>query len=329
MTRPEYIDTLLLLALPASGKSEVRRFLLHAPLERRIQQYHVADTVQLDDFPYVHFLRCIDDELVRRDQAPVFYKGANTGFANGLDWGTLLHLVNDDYAVMKDETTTTPGADPQRLFERIDQARAAVGAPAVFAGMAAELRDELAGALQGQTDRLIGELFGPRPDSMKNQTLVIEFARGGAEGASMPLTEPHGYGWNLSQLSPTLLERAAILYIWVTPEESRRKNAARANPDDPGSILEHSAPEEVLRADYGCDDIEHLIQQSDRPNTIRIEQDGRSFYLPIAVFDNRVDKTTFVRDDTSSWTEADIEALHGGLADPLERLWKAYEDLHN
>ncbi|MDY0001915.1 MAG: hypothetical protein RBU30_11515, partial [Polyangia bacterium] len=63
-----HIDTLLLLALPASGKSEARRFLLNFPLEQRLELFHISDTVQLDDFPYVHFMRCVDEELEKLGQ---------------------------------------------------------------------------------------------------------------------------------------------------------------------------------------------------------------------------------------------------------------------
>ena len=329
MTEPKFIDTLLLLALPASGKSEVRRFMLHTPREQRIDTYHISDTVQLDDFPYVHYFRCIDEQLVARGQGMQFYGGPRERFLHLEDWGTLLQLVNDDYAVMMDPSMPAPAADPEAVFARIDAARARVGGPQVFAGMDAALKGEVAAALQGETDRLLGELFGGKPDRMDDKTLVIEFARGGPENSTMPLTKPYGYGWNLSQLAPELLERAGILYIWVTPEESRRKNIARCDPNDPGSILHHSAPETVMRNDYGCDDIDHLIGASDVKDTIRIEAHGRSYHLPIARFDNRVDKTTFAHGDPDSWAEADMAALHEGLVGPMQALWEAYAKLHS
>ncbi len=329
MTTPKFIDTLLLLALPASGKSEVRRFMLHTPREQRIDTYHISDTVQLDDFPYVHYFRCIDEQLVARGQDMQFYGGPRERFVHLADWGTLLQLVNDDYAVMMDPSAPAPAADPEAVFARIDAARGRVGAPAVFEGMDASLKTEVATALQGETDRLVGELFGGKPDRMDDKTLVIEFARGGPQGSTMPLSKPYGYGWNLSQLAPELLERAGILYIWVTPEESRRKNIARCDPNDPGSILHHSAPETVMLNDYGCDDIEHLIGASGVADTIRIEAHGRSYHLPIARFDNRVDKTTFVHGDPDTWAEADKDALHEGLVGPMQALWEAYRKLHS
>jgi hypothetical protein len=325
---PKHIDTLLLLALPASGKSEARRFLLNFPLEKRLELFHVADTTQLDDFPYVHYMRCVDDALADMGKDRVFFKGPNSGFLHSLDWGTLLHLVGDDYAVMKDPAAPAPSKDPATLLARLDTARQAVGAPAPFASMDPAVRKDLAVALQGETDRLVDELFGARPDTIDDKTLVIEFARGGPEGADMPIAPPHGYQWNLAQLPATLLEKAAILYIWVTPEESRRKNVEREDPNDPGSILAHSAPEEVMRGDYGCDDIEYLIAQSPEPDTIQIEAHGRTFTLPICRFDNRQDKTTFLRGAPSSWPADEVKALHEGLEGPMRKLWAAHEKLH-
>ena len=66
-------DTLLLLALPASGKSEVRKFMREGTAAEAAANYHLGDTVQLDDFPYVHFLRCCDDALVSLGAPRAFY----------------------------------------------------------------------------------------------------------------------------------------------------------------------------------------------------------------------------------------------------------------
>ena len=314
------IETLLLLALPASGKSEVRRYLDHQSAEDRLNRFHLGELAQLDDFPYVHYFRVVDEHLRALGEPMRFYKGENDGFLERRDWGTLLRLVNDDYAVLADSSAPTPTADAMKLFSRIDRARSLVGAETVFETMGGELRTELANRMQGEAERLTSELFSARPERLEGHTLIIEFARGGAEGASMPLTPPHGYAYALSQLSPEILQKAGVLYIWVTPEESRRKNLARANPDDPGSILHHSAPDTVMRNDYGCDDMAYLIETSDREGCITINTDDGSFHLPVARFDNRVDTTSFVRDEPADWNPADVEVLDSRLSAALGHL---------
>ena len=324
MADTQLIDTLLLLALPASGKSEVRRYMLHVPWDDRVGLFHIGDTVQLDDFPYVHFMRVVDEGLEAFGRPRYFYRGAHDRFANGLDWGTLLKFVNEDYAWLRDRAIPTPEPKAAALFERFDRARRAVGGDAFFAGMDTGLRAELAARLDPDAERLCADLFSARPDSLDGKTIVIECARGGPEGAQMPLTEPHGYAWNLSQLSEDILSRSDVLYVWVTPEESRRKNIARADPDDPGSILHHSAPETVMRGDYGCDDIEWLMSQAATPDTIEVQAHGKTFALPIGRFDNRVDQTTFAHDDESEWKEEDIRKLHDSLTGAFSSLWKAH-----
>jgi hypothetical protein len=79
----------------------------------------------------------------------------------------------------------------------------------------------------------------------------------------------------------------------------------------------------VMMGDYGVDDMEWLIQQSDRPDTVRIETRGKTFRVPVARFDNRVDKTTFVRADAKDWKPEQVRALREGLGGALEKLAKA------
>ena len=50
----------LLQALPASGKSEVRNFMANIEPERLKKEFHIGENLQLDDFPYVHMMRRID-----------------------------------------------------------------------------------------------------------------------------------------------------------------------------------------------------------------------------------------------------------------------------
>src|SRR5512142_659313 len=92
------IDVLLLLALPASGKSEVRRYLAHLSPEQARDDFHMGPTVQLDDFPYVHLMRRIDDELAAIAHRRLFFQSPDRPYQSPLDWGTLIELVNEDYA---------------------------------------------------------------------------------------------------------------------------------------------------------------------------------------------------------------------------------------
>ena len=131
----------------------------------------------------------------------------------------------------------------------------------------------------------------------------------------MPLPAPTGYRYSLSLLSPDILARAAILYVWVTPEESRRKNRDRARPGVDGSILHHGVPEVVMRTEYGLDDMAWLLESSETPGTVTVEAHGRTYRIPAERFDNRVDHTSFLRADPEQWSRGDVDVLHGQLVD--------------
>lgn len=324
MTEPTYLDTIILIALPASGKSEVRRYLMNEKREERVEKFHMNDTVQLDDYPYVEFMRETDDALREMSKEPVFFENADGRFLRGEYWGVLLKLVSDDFAVITDPDADTPPVSADAIFDRIDEACTAMGIDQIFNFMEVDDRAILAEKMYNKAAWVNHELFSNRPASMDGKTLVMEFARGGADGDTMPLKKPFGYAWNLAQLSPEILKKAAVLYIWVTPEESRRKNRARAIPGAENTVIFHGTPEEVMLKDYGCDDIEYLMENSDVPGTIRIEKDGDVYHLPIARFDNRVDLTTFVRDEPETWPEDQRAKLHSGLMDTLNTLWKNY-----
>ena len=278
----------LLQALPASGKSEVRNFMAHVEPERLQNEFHIGENLQLDDFPYVHMMRRIDEELAKLDKPRVFYPG-EAPFLDGRDWGTLCNLLNEDYHDLMNRNIAKPDSAAKLLFDRFDRAAAGAGIPNRLGVLDENTRSTIAERLEKEARAMLDEKHAGYPESFENKTIIIECARGGPDGAAMPLTGTFGYQYSLPMFCPEILEQAVILYIWVTPEESRRKNADRADPNDPGSNLHHGVPMAVMLGDYGCDDMEYLIKTSEVENTVTVNAHGKTYHVPIGVFDNRVD----------------------------------------
>lgn len=81
---------------------------------------------------------------------------------------------------------------------------------------------------------------GPKP----GYTTLVEFSRG----------KNYGYERALSRLDPRVLQQGAILYIFVSFEESWRRNLARYDEKRRGGILTHSVPRSEMERTYGEDD---------------------------------------------------------------------------
>ena len=311
------IDTLLLLALPASGKSEIRRYLGHVPSEILSGDMHLRPTVQVDDYPYVHLMRRISEVQVNLGLDPTFFRSSGEPFLHPADWITLIHLVNEDVAGLGVVTGHDP--DPVALLDRLDRARSRAG----MAAGVAEGRDEVANAIIDEARHLAADLPVVDKKRLEDSSLLIEFARGGPDGASLPLDPPFGYEHSLAALDASILERASVLYVWVTPQESRRRNRDRAILGEEGdaSILHHGVPEAVMLGDYGVDDIDWLESTSGIPGTIAVDRGdlGRS-PLPFARFDNREDKTSFLRAEPQEWDADDTSRLHSALSEALRIL---------
>ncbi|MBI5345644.1 MAG: hypothetical protein HZB76_00645 [Chlamydiae bacterium] len=312
------IDVLLLLALPASGKSEVRKFLNSYSKEDCLNNFKIKEMIELDDFPFVHLMRRISDEETKRGIEGTFFLAPNVTFRNAKDWGTLIYLLNEDYEDLISQHVPQALSAGEWILERFDNAREKLKIEPVFKNMDKNLRSEIAKAIEPDAQKVLQEKIDFVNKGFEGKTLVIEFSRGGAADSTFPLISPYGYQFAFSLLHPKILEKASILYIWVTAEESRRKNYERRDPANPGSSLAHSVPLAVMYSEYGCDDIDYLLTISDRPNSIKVESHGTVYYLPCARLDNRQDKTTFVR--SKDWKKEDIEALHLELEKAVSNL---------
>ena len=309
-----HLDTLLLLALPASGKSELRRYLASVDDATALRDFGLGPTVQLDDYPYVHMMRRINEEITQLGESPVFYSGNDGPFLEGGDWATLIELVNEDYSGLGTELPV-PTQPTAWLVDRFERARHTVGLNPPFEHLSGMHFASLAAALDDEVAEMARELSATLGTyDPASSTVLIEFARGGPEGTVPPLPDPHGYAYSLRHLSPDILRGAAALYVWVTPEESRHRNQERAKPGIEGdaSILHHGVPEVVMRGDYGVDDFLWLMDRGGG-GAIEVAAHGATFTIPAAVFDNRTDHTSFLRADHTEWDPALVEELHTAL----------------
>ena len=140
------------------------------------------------------------------------------------------------------------------------------------------------------------KLLADNPQFHDDSTAVIEFSRGSEHG---------GYASALPHLSDEAIERASILYLDVSYEESLRKNRRRFNPDRPHSILEHGLPDDKLERLYGESDWHEIAADSQGYLSIRENQ------VPYVVFPNEDDVTTPGGDLLGARLEECLGALVG------------------
>jgi hypothetical protein len=310
------IKTLLLLALPASGKSEIRRYLESMTDEARESAFGLGPLQQVDDFPYVHLMRRISEEAIAVGIDPPFF--ADDGpFLDRRDWGTLTQLINDDYRSLLVGAGDVPHPG-EWVVNRMAEARRLVGADPALSRLDDRTRRRLGEAILEEARAVQAEVDGP--SAGPEGTVLIEFARGMPAAAACPPLPPYGYRYSLSLLSPEILEDARILYVFVTPEASRQKNRERTVVGEEGSTLHHGVPEQVMLEDYGSDDFMWMMSQARVPGTVEVSAGNKHYRVPAAVFDNRGDHTSFLRESPSSWDA-------GALAELENRLSRAFAEL--
>ncbi|MGC4115007.1 MAG: hypothetical protein QM765_10435 [Myxococcales bacterium] len=318
---PRPLEVLLLVSLPGSGKSEILRYLGSLPPEQVRADFGLAPIVSLNDYPYVHLMRRISQESQKLGLQGVFFDANELPMKEPYDWGVLVELLNEDYADLTARRRSVPPSAAEWLFGRLDAARAKVGAGPALETLPAEQRTKLAAALEPDAASLVKDRNDRIANAPAERTVVFEFSRGGKDGSAMPLPAPFGYGYSLGVYADSILGRASIFYVWVTPDESRRRNRLRAGPASLFAL--HQVPLPVMMVDYGCDDIDHLLKHSDHPDTVKVVTRGRTFYVPAVRLDNRKDRTTFLRGPRESWPEADTKGLHAALAEAFAKLHKA------
>jgi hypothetical protein len=74
--------------------------------------------------------------------------------------------------------------------------------------------------------------------------------------------------------------------------------------------------------------MEYLLSISDKPNTVKIDTHEKTYYLPVARFDNREDYTTFCRGEVAKWNPEDVKKIRAQLQTAFSGLIEQYKALH-
>jgi len=240
MPERSVFHTIILIARPAAGKSEIIDFLKKMPFNERVRRFHVGMMEEIDDFTML-WAWFEEDALLEKMGYPRLHTDAEGYFLGHHLWDLLIERIGLEYE------------------KRFRDAR----------------------------------------EQTEETTMIIEFSRGREHG---------GYRSAFSHLPPRILEKAAILYLDVSWEESLRKNRKRFNPEKPDSILEHALTDEKMERLYREDDWQEICQEicQDDPQYVTVQ----GIHVPYAVFDNEDDVTT-----------QRGEALGNRLEKMLAQLW--------
>ena len=133
-----------------------------------------------------------------------------------------------------------------------DDAREARGDPRLVSERSPEgyniTKPGFRGSLVDQFNAAISGKYLSNPAFYDDSTLLIEFARG----------RDDGFRESLGRFLPQILERAAILYISVSFEESYRRNSSRYKPGQEESILFHKVPDRDMLGFFRTNDWDEI-----------------------------------------------------------------------
>ena len=124
------LDTVLCFRSRLRGKSEVRTYMASLTEEQCRRDFGMGPTLQLDDYPYVHLMHCIDDELQAARLARCLLPRRQPALPRQLDVGGSDRAAQrEDYAHLITGSRMKRRAPPSFLFDRLDAAHKKFGLP--------------------------------------------------------------------------------------------------------------------------------------------------------------------------------------------------------
>lgn len=89
-------DTILIIARPAAGKSEVIDYLKRQPLDQRIKRFHIGEFQEIDDFPML-WAWFEEDALLEKMGHPRLHTDQDSYFLEQHFWDLLIERIGLEY----------------------------------------------------------------------------------------------------------------------------------------------------------------------------------------------------------------------------------------
>ncbi len=96
-SKSDTFEILLLIARPAAGKSEIIAHLKSTPVFKRIQQFHIGEFEEIDDFPML-WTWFEEDTILAELGQPRLYTDDEYNFLYPYLWDLLIKRINLDYS---------------------------------------------------------------------------------------------------------------------------------------------------------------------------------------------------------------------------------------
>ena len=118
MSSTPCFETLLLLARPAAGKSEIIDFLKKTPPEQRLEKYHIGQMTEFDDFPIL-WGWFEEDAILEKLGYPRFHSDGDGYFIGNHHWDVLIErLCLDHHKWLRDGQPETEARTAIMEFSR-------------------------------------------------------------------------------------------------------------------------------------------------------------------------------------------------------------------
>ena len=141
MSEKRVFDSILLIARPGAGKSEVIDYLKKTPLEERMDRFHVGKFIEIDDFPML-WTWFEEDALLEKMGHPRLHSDPDGYFLEQHLWDLLIERIGLEYQKKQRDLSTDEG--PLTTIIEFSRGKEHGGYRSAFSHLSKQILEKLA-----------------------------------------------------------------------------------------------------------------------------------------------------------------------------------------